>query len=154
MVKDRSLGPIGTLARLVFGGALIAVVSLSPGWWASKGPLWLDVLFGLVVLPTSLIAIQWVRTRFTTDRLEATDRLAYCVNLVGGAALFAFDYTRDAAALFFGTSMLLAAVRGYSGCEVLAISNTMLSRNDQVGCLIFSPVDEIEARIGRKPSAR
>jgi hypothetical protein len=47
--------------------------------------------------------------------------------------------------VFLGASMLLAALRGYSGCESLAISNWLLRRNDQVGCLIFSPLDHLEA---------
>jgi hypothetical protein len=154
MVKDRSLGPVGTLARLVVGGAFIALVALSPEWWASEGPLWLDVLVGLGVLPASLLVIQGVRMRFTTERLEATNQLAFCLNLAAGAALLAVDYTRDATALFFGTGMILAGVRSYAGCEVLAISNTVLDRDDQVGCLIFSPIDQIEARIGARTSVR
>jgi len=42
--------------------------------------------------------------------------------------------------------MLLAAVRGYAGCEVLATSNWLLNRDDQIGCLVLSPVDELERR--------
>jgi hypothetical protein len=42
--------------------------------------------------------------------------------------------------------MLLAALRGYAGCEVLAISNWLLRRDDQVGCLVLSPIDELERR--------
>jgi hypothetical protein len=40
--------------------------------------------------------------------------------------------------------MLLAAVRGYAGCEVLAVSNWLLGRDDQIGCLLFWPVDHAE----------
>jgi hypothetical protein len=43
--------------------------------------------------------------------------------------------------------MLLAAQRGYSRCEVTAISNWILGRDDQVGCLGLSPVDELERRL-------
>jgi hypothetical protein len=55
--------------------------------------------------------------------------------------------TADAADLFYGTSMLLAALRGYAGCEVLAVSNWLLRRDDQVGCAIFSPIDAVESRV-------
>jgi hypothetical protein len=48
--------------------------------------------------------------------------------------------------LFYGTSMLLAAVRGYAGCEVLAVSNWLLGRDDQIGCLLFWPIDHAERR--------
>jgi hypothetical protein len=54
--------------------------------------------------------------------------------------------TSDAALLFYGASMLLAAARGYAGCEVLAVSNWLLRRDDQVGCLVFSPIDGLERR--------
>jgi hypothetical protein len=57
--------------------------------------------------------------------------------------------------LFYGASMLLAAWRGYAGCEVLALSNWVLRRDDQVGCLLFSPIDSLESRwsMRREPSA-
>ena len=54
-----------------------------------------------------------------------------------------------AAFVFYGASMLLAAVRGYAGCEVLAISNWILARDDQVGCLVLGPVDYAEHRLTR-----
>lgn len=40
--------------------------------------------------------------------------------------------------------VLLAALRGYAGCEVLAVSNWLLRRADQVGCVVFAPVDLAE----------
>jgi hypothetical protein len=45
--------------------------------------------------------------------------------------------------------MLLAAVRGYRGCELLAVSNWLLRRDDQIGCVVFSPVDHMEGRLRR-----
>ena len=42
--------------------------------------------------------------------------------------------------------MLVAAARGYAGCEVLAVSNWLLMRNDQIGCALFWPIDALEAR--------
>lgn len=55
----------------------------------------------------------------------------------------------DAALVFYGTSMLLAALRGYAGCEVLAVSNRLLGRDDQVGCVVFSPIDHLECHLRR-----
>jgi hypothetical protein len=40
--------------------------------------------------------------------------------------------------------MLVAAGRGYAGCQVLAIANGVLKRDDQVGCLLFEPIDRRE----------
>jgi len=41
--------------------------------------------------------------------------------------------------------MLVAAVRGYAGCEVLAVSNWVLRRDDQIGCMLFWPPDTAES---------
>ena len=64
-----------------------------------------------------------------------------------GAVLFIIPFTREAALIFYGASLLLAAARGYAGCEILAITNWVLRRDDQVGCVVFSPIDEVEARV-------
>ncbi len=44
------------------------------------------------------------------------------------------------------------AFRGYGGCDVLAIPNWVLGRDDQVGCFVLSPVDNMETRLGRTSS--
>jgi hypothetical protein len=41
--------------------------------------------------------------------------------------------------------MLLAAGRGYGGCEVLASYNVITGRREQIGCLLYIPVDNLEA---------
>jgi hypothetical protein len=83
------------------------------------------------------------------ERLEATGALGFCVNFAIGAVLFSIPATRDAVALFYGSSLLLAAARGYAGCEVMAISNWIMRRDDQVGCVVFSPLDEAEKALSR-----
>ena len=42
--------------------------------------------------------------------------------------------------------MLLAALRGYAGCEVLSISSWPARRNDRVGCVVFDAIDRLERR--------
>jgi hypothetical protein len=43
-------------------------------------------------------------------------------------------------------SMLVAAARGFGGCEALAIPNVLSGRGDQVGCPLFTPIDAAESR--------
>jgi hypothetical protein len=43
--------------------------------------------------------------------------------------------------------MLLAAARGFAACEMLAVWNLLRSRDDRIGCPIFSPVDHLEEQI-------
>jgi hypothetical protein len=44
--------------------------------------------------------------------------------------------------IFFGVSMLVAAAKGYAGCEVLAIPNLVLRRRDSVYCPVLTPIDK------------
>jgi hypothetical protein len=113
----------------------------------------LEWMLGLLALPGILLAGQWAWARRGGRRLYATGPVAHLVTLVGFMALTlmpeynrAIDVTGDAAVIFLGTSMLLAAARGYAGCEVLAISNWLLRRDDQLGCMVFAPVDLAESR--------
>jgi hypothetical protein len=101
---------------------------------------------GLVGLPALVLALQWLRARRTPTPLEATGPVSHALNLALFLALYLMEATSDAALIFYGTSMLLAALRGYAGCEVLAVSNWLLRRDDQVGCAVFWPVDHLECR--------
>ena len=47
--------------------------------------------------------------------------------------------------IFYGASMLLAAARGYAGCEILAIHNWVTRRDDRMACPVFSPIAAAEA---------
>ena len=62
----------------------------------------------------------------------------------------ALRVTSDAALIYYGASMLVAARRGYAGCEVLAVSNWLLRRDDEVGCAVFFVVDQLERRTGSR----
>jgi hypothetical protein len=91
--------------------------------------------------------------------MRATGPAGIAVNCGIGLAVYltgwlvpALWFMSDAVLAFYGMSMLLAAVRGYAGCEVLAVSNWLLRRDDQVGCIVFTPVDNLEhARSSQVP---
>ena len=120
-----------------------SVGALPPGRLGAR-PRW---------LPTVLLGWQWLRARRTPTRLQATGPVANLANLGVFLALYltpdyapALAVTGDAALVFYGASMLLAALRGYAGCEVLAVSTWLLGRDDQVGCLLLWPIDHAERR--------
>ena len=115
-------------------------------------------MLALLVFPVAALAAAWLRARRHQPGLRATGPAGHAVNAAVFAALYAtswyappLGFTSDAALIFYGASMLLAAARGYAGCEVLAVSNWLLRRDDQVGCIVFAPVDAAERR---KASAR
>lgn len=69
--------------------------------------------------------------------------VGYGVNF-GAAGLLLASWTTPAL-LFYGGSVLLAVVKGYAGCEILALSNFIRRRDDQLACAVFSPIDALES---------
>jgi len=139
--QRRGIGPLGTVARVAVGLVLLGSVvlgHLARGFHPSSWVL------GLLGFPALLLALQWLRARRTPTRLEATGPISHAANLVVFLVLYLLEPTSDAAPLFYGASMWLAAARGYAGCEVLAVSNWLLGRDDQVGCALFWPIDQLE----------
>lgn len=149
----RAIGRWGTAARLLLGGYMVGSVAV--GSFTGNGTFQPEAwLLGLVGLPAVLLAGQAWRAHRNPGRLVAVTGVAGRL-LTFGVFLVLYtttwyappiDFVSDAALLFFGASMLLAALRGYAGCEVLAISNWLLRRDDQVGCVVFDPVDALERR--------
>jgi len=148
--RQRRIGNLGTAARVACG--VVFIGSVIRGEWGS-GFVPASWALGLVGFPALLLAWQWVRARRTPAHLQAITPVGYMLNCAVFFALYltpqyapALAFTSDAALLFYGASMLLAAARGYAGCEVLAVSNWLLRRDDQVGCVLFWPVDCLERR--------
>jgi len=149
--QRRGIGPLGITARVVVGGLLLASVTwghLTRGFHPSA---W---LLGLVGFPALLLAGQWLRARRTPTPLRATGPVAHALNLAVFLVLYLLEPTSDAALLFYGASMWLAAARGDAGCEVLAVSNWLLDRDDQVGCALFWPIDQRERHRGHQQAGQ
>lgn len=148
--RKRHIGSIGTAARVCLG--LVLVGSVIRGEWL-RGWVPIAWALGLLGFPVALLAWQWVRARRTPACFRATSPLGFALNCAIFFALYltpfyapTVAFTSDAALIFYGLSMLLAAVVGYAGCEVLAVSNWLLHRDDQVGCVVFAPIDHLESR--------
>ena len=146
--QQRKIGSIGTAARIVLG--LVLLESVVRGHLTSgfRPAAW---VLGLVGLPVLLLA--WVRAHRASAQIQATGPVGHTLNVAVFLAMYlspkyapALSFTSDAALLFYGSSMLLAALCGYAGCEVLAVSNWLLRRDDQVGCVVFWPIDALEDR--------
>ena len=141
--EGRAIGPIGTIARIATGLWLFSLA----GWAAARGDLQLhEVFLGLVGLPAivMLVVIASQRVLGTSAYLRATGPVGTLINLSMIVALFAIPWTTEIAYFFYGVPMFLAAWRGYPGCEMLAISNLALRREDELGCPWFYPIDVFE----------
>ncbi|MCZ6789263.1 MAG: hypothetical protein O7D33_04885 [Chloroflexi bacterium] len=146
--QQRAIGPIGTAARI--GLAAWVGLAVFQQWSTGQLQLYTPVL-GLVVFPAMivLVAMTWQRVRHTP--IPGNGPQGIIINHAIIFVLLAIPATSLAASLFYGASALLAAVRDYKGCEVVAISNTLLRRHDEVGCFLFTPADALDSRLTHKP---
>jgi hypothetical protein len=140
------LGPAGLVARVSVGLLLIYLAF----FW--NDPSWRDPVAGLVLVPAIVTGLLALRARRSPEPLMATGPLGHLANAVVILAFVLNPATVGTAFIFYGASMLVAAVRRAGGCELTAISNALLGRDDQVGCPLFWPVDALEgaARRGRR----
>jgi hypothetical protein len=144
----REIGPVGTTARILVGLAMLYVAGGAT--IASWGIELQDAVIGLIALPAVMVGLGLVARRYADGPIQFTGPLGIALNLAVIVALIANGYTGDGALIFYGVTLLIAALRGQAGCEVTAISNLALNRDDQIGCPTFSPIDEAEAHLRRR----
>jgi hypothetical protein len=134
MTGTRRIGPRGTIARLVVGIGLLI--------FSGTGAGWLDVLIGLVAIPAATVLALLVRGR-SAPPLRLYGPEGHLLNC--GIAVVLAIVLGPPAGIFYGTSMLAAAARGYAGCELLALANIVSRRNDEIACPVFAPIDALDA---------
>lgn len=144
----RDIGPVGTAARALSGLALLFIAGgATISSWGIEPQ---DAVIGLVALPAVMVALGLVAGRYASGPVRFTGPLGIALNLTVIAALIANDITGpEGATIFYATTLLVAAWRGQAGCEGTVISNWVLGRDDQIGCPMFTPIDEVEARFRR-----
>ncbi|MGH3132573.1 MAG: hypothetical protein ACRDNY_02320 [Gaiellaceae bacterium] len=140
----RRIGTFGTVSRVLVGVGLLYLALFD---WDSWGLAWYDVALGLVALPGVMVGVGLAARRLGAGPLRFTGPIGLAVNTAIIVALASNQYTGGGAALFYGTTLLVAAWRAQPGCEGTVLSNWILRRDDQVGCPTFTPIDELEARL-------
>jgi hypothetical protein len=146
---DRRIGRIGTASRVLVGLALLYVALADGGSW---GLAWHEALLGLVAFPAVMVGLGLGARFLGLDAVRFDGPVGIATNTAVIVALVLIDYTADAAALFYGVTLLVAAWRAQPGCEATVLSNWILGRDDQIGCPTFTPIDEAEARLGARNS--
>jgi hypothetical protein len=150
-MKTRRIGPIGTTSRLLVAAGLLYLALFDGAGWGLE---WYDAAVGLGVLPAAAIAFGLGARRYASGSVRFTGPTATTANCLVIIALAVNPYTAGGAALFYGTTLIASAWRARPGCEATVLSNWILGRDDQVGCPVFSPIDEAEARLNARRSAR
>jgi hypothetical protein len=142
--RRRGIGPLATALRVMVALGLLYLAGGAdgPSWDVD----WYDVVGGLAVLPGVTILLGLVARRYASKPLRFTGPGGHAVNCAAIVGLVANPYTGGAATLFYAAMLLVAAWRGQPGCEITALSNWLLRRDDQVGCPLFGPIDAAEAR--------
>jgi hypothetical protein len=150
-LKRRRIGPIGTTTRLVVAAGLFYLAFFDGTSWGLE---WYDAAVGFGILPAAVIAFGLAAHRHASGPVPFTGSAgttAKCLLLV---ALGINPYTAGGAALFYGATLLVAAWRGQPGCEATVVSNAIFRRDDQIGCPLFSPIDEAERQLAARNAGR
>jgi len=146
----REIGPIGTSVRLLVGLLLVGLIVY--GQLATSGHLtpvtWVP---GLLGFPALVLMWHVWRIHRSPAPFSDTSPLSFVLSLALPLVFYLVGwyvpvlwFTSDATLIFVGGSLLLAALRGASGCEFLALSNWLLHRSDQLACAVFTPIDSLE----------
>lgn len=138
------IGRWGTAARAVVGGVMVLGAFLI-------GVGALNTVVGLLVFPLVVSGVVLLRGR-NASPIRLTGAQGHCINCALIAA--AFIFVPVAALLFYGVSMLVAAARGYGGCELFALSNWAWRRDDQIACPVFHAVDVAERPATARTTSR
>src|ERR671918_675510 len=145
----RGIGPIGTALRVTVGLGLIYLAVFNESEGLAWGLAWNEAILGLVAFPGVMMIVAVVGRRYSDAPLHLMGPLGFALNTAVIVALLASDHTRDAAFLFYGVTLPIAAWRGRPGCEITVLSNWVLRRDDQIGCPPFAPVDAAEMELRR-----
>jgi hypothetical protein len=150
LIKTRRIGPIGTATRLLAAAGLLYLAFFDGVRWGLE---WYDAAVGLGVLPAAMIAFGLGARRYASGPVRFTGSAGTTANCLVLIALGVNPYTAGGAALFYGATLVVAAWRALPGCEGTVLSNLILGRDDQVGCPVFSPIDQAEAHLNGRRSA-
>jgi hypothetical protein len=149
---SREIGPVGTASRLVVGCVAIALpIAISGIGWREAAA----ALGGLpLVAFVAALAVTSGYRRWAPGALARGRQVCSGPTCTMTALLLAVAFALDALTpvdgevsfwVWIGASMLLAAIRGYAGCELLAFPNALTGRRDRLGCILFTPIDAAEA---------
>lgn len=143
----RAIGPWGAATRTAAAAGAFAWALAVPhhhplGHVPGTGVLWWNVLLGLVLVPAVATLAMRLRGRDATA-LQAGHGVQ-CLSVVAFVALA--QVWPVAMLLALGASLTVQVARGDGGCEFLAIPNWLLHRRDRLFCLLFTPIDALEAR--------
>lgn len=156
----RDIGWVGTVSRVIGGTAAIALpVALHGFGWREAGVAFVALPLIAFIAATGLTAgFKQVAPKLLEQQhliCSAPGCLLVAIMIASAAGLAALTGANGNVSVWvwLGSGMLLAAVGGYGGCEVLAIPNLITGRRDQIGCILYTPIDRLESAHNHRASA-
>jgi hypothetical protein len=137
--------------RILLG--LVLIVYVTPIYFRLSSRVFVGSLLLMLALVVAYCIIQLVVSwRVVGPYLASIFVHALLIALyVAGfsrAPVFGGGKGQLAAVTFLGISLVVAGIRGIAGCELMAIPDLFLRKDVELGCLIFSPLDRLERRLG------
>lgn len=152
---DSKVPPIGRALRILLGltliGYVIPVFFYVPVSLAVESSL---LMLGLVCVYSVIHLVLSRRVVAFASGLGAVlaAGLLVAVYVAGATRLPVLGHGAGqlAAAMFLGISLVVAGVRATPGCEVMAIPGIFFGKRNELACLIFSPLDQLERKLRKK----
>jgi hypothetical protein len=150
--QSRRAPSFGRALRIVLG--VLLIVSVTPLYFR----LPLRIVLGALLLMLALFVVYCV-IHFMVSRHIAGFGPSLGSILVHALliALYVAGFSRApllgggkgqlAAVMFLGVSLVIAGIRGIAGCELMAIPDLFLRKDVELGCPIFSPLDQLERKL-------
>jgi hypothetical protein len=142
---------VGRILRLLLGAWL--VFALWPFFRGAGSSQILGAVLVVVGLALFYTLLHWLVSSFWT---KVNCCLGACLAILPVLLVYVFGGVvgQVGVAGFLAISLLLAAVRGDAGCEVMSIPALVFGRRTHLMCLLFSPIDRIEEKIvGARPNS-
>ena len=151
MNDGRVAKPVGRVLRLLTGTALTLIaVRAMLSWEATLNLQVAGVMLGLFAL---YLVVHLAISRLVPSInawLGAVIAVVpvFLVYSLGGPA-------GQVGSLFFiGVSLVATAIRADGGCEVMTLAGILTGQRTHLVCIVFSPLDWIEARLTGRTSTR
>lgn len=150
--------PAGRILRLFVGVAFLIWAIPPTGAPASAMLLSVATAVSLLVL---YLLVHWVLTHQVRGLSSwvgvlvaaGPPALVFFLGLPGGL-IFGRGEGAVAVLLYIGVSLVVMAVRADPGCEVMTLPNLIFGKETELPCFLFSPIDSLERRMGRKTAGR
>jgi hypothetical protein len=156
----REIGWAGTLSRVAGGAVAVGLpIATHPFGWREAVAAFVALPLLAVITAAGLTAAFGKVAPKLLERqhliCSAPGCLLIALMVAAAAGLDVLIGANGNVSLWvwLGSGMLLAAARGYGGCEVLAIPNLLTGRRDRIGCLLYTPIDRLERAHKRSVSA-